>query len=91
MDLLTPTDTPSPAQVNAALLILRIASALVFLYHGSAILFDAFGGPGPQGFAAVHAHAGRGRLPGGPGAICRRAGDLKRRADPRCSSASAWP
>jgi putative oxidoreductase len=51
MDLLTPTDTPRPAQVNAALLILRIASALVFLYHGSAILFGAFGGPGPQGFA----------------------------------------
>jgi putative oxidoreductase len=52
MDLLTPTDTPRPVQVNAALLILRIASALVFLYHGSAILFGAFGGPGPQGFAA---------------------------------------
>jgi putative oxidoreductase len=52
MDLLTPTDTPRPAQVNAALLILRIASALVFLYHGSAILFGAFGGPGPQKFSA---------------------------------------
>lgn len=52
MDLLTPTDTPRPAQVNAALLILRIASALAFLYHGSAILFGAFGGPGPQGFSA---------------------------------------
>ena len=55
MDLLTPTDTPRPAQVNAALLILRIASALGVLYHGSAILFGAFGGPGPQGFAA-HLH-----------------------------------
>jgi putative oxidoreductase len=52
MDSLTPTDTPRPAQVNAALLILRITSALVFLYHGSAILFGAFGGPGPQRFAA---------------------------------------
>ena len=52
MELQTPTDTPRPAQVNAALLILRIASALVFLYHGSAILFGAFGGRGPQGFAA---------------------------------------
>lgn len=51
MDLQTPTDTPRPAQINAALLILRIASALVFLYHGSAILFGAFGGPGPQRFA----------------------------------------
>jgi hypothetical protein len=45
MNLFPPTNTPSPAQVNAALLILRIASALAFLYHGSAILFGAFGGP----------------------------------------------
>jgi putative oxidoreductase len=52
MNLFHPTNTPSPAQVNAALLILRIASALAFLYHGSAILFGAFGGPGPQKFAA---------------------------------------
>jgi putative oxidoreductase len=29
---------------------------LPFLYHGSAILFGAFGGPGPHGFAAfMHA------------------------------------
>jgi len=36
--------------------IVRIASGLAFLYHGSAILFGAFGGPGPQGFAAfIHA------------------------------------
>ena len=47
--------TPSSSNLNAALLILRIASALAFLFHGSAILFGAFGGPGPQGFAAyVH-------------------------------------
>jgi uncharacterized membrane protein YphA (DoxX/SURF4 family) len=52
MNLFPPTNTPSPAQVNAALLILRIASALAFLYHGSSILFGAFGGPGPQKFAA---------------------------------------
>ena len=51
MDLLSSSDAPRPAQINAALLILRIASALVFLYHGCAILFGAFGGPGPQGFA----------------------------------------
>lgn len=44
--------TPTPKQVNAALLVIRIASALVFLYHGSAILFGAFGGPGIQGFSA---------------------------------------
>jgi putative oxidoreductase len=42
-------------QLDAALLLLRIASALAFLYHGSAILFGAFGGPGPEQFAA-HLH-----------------------------------
>jgi putative oxidoreductase len=52
MNSLPPPNTPGPGQVNAALLIVRIASALVFLYHGSAILFGAFGGPGPQGFSA---------------------------------------
>lgn len=41
-----------PTRMNLALLILRIASALVFLYHGSAILFGAFGGPGPRTFAS---------------------------------------
>src|SRR5438270_8976813 len=41
-----------PARISTALLLLRIASALAFLYHGSAILFGAFGGPGPQKFAA---------------------------------------
>ena len=43
-------------RIDCALLILRIDSALVFLYHGSAILFGAFGGPGPQRFASfMHA------------------------------------
>lgn len=37
---------------NLALLILRVACALPVLYHGSSILFGAFGGPGPQTFAA---------------------------------------
>jgi putative oxidoreductase len=40
---------------NAALVLLRIASGVVFLYHGAAIMFSAFGGPGPAGFAA-HNH-----------------------------------
>jgi putative oxidoreductase len=35
-----------------ALLLIRIAAALAFLYHGCAILFGMFGGPGPVGFAA---------------------------------------
>jgi putative oxidoreductase len=38
--------------MNAALLLIRIASGVVFLYHGAAILFGAFGGPGPANFAA---------------------------------------
>jgi len=51
MDSYSSTNTPGPGRLNAALLLLRLASALAFLYHGSAILFGAFGGPGPQGFA----------------------------------------
>jgi putative oxidoreductase len=43
--------TPSP-KLSAALLSIRIASALAFLYHGAAITFGAFGGPGPEKFAA---------------------------------------
>jgi putative oxidoreductase len=49
-------NTPSAGQASIALLIVRIATALAFLYHGSAILFGAFDGPGPHGFAAfMHA------------------------------------
>src|ERR1700730_3705197 len=44
------TTTPSP-KLSAALLAIRIASAMAFLYHGAAILFGAFGGPGPEKFA----------------------------------------
>ncbi len=54
MDSVSPPHLPRPAQISAALLILRIASAMAFLYHGSGILFGAFGGPGPQQFAAGH-------------------------------------
>ncbi len=54
MDSVSPPNLPRPAQISAALLILRIASAMAFLYHGSGILFGAFGGPGPQQFAAGH-------------------------------------
>src|ERR1700746_1575617 len=56
MSELPSSTTPTAAQMNIALLLIRIASALAFLYHGSAILFGAFGGPGPHGFAAyMHA------------------------------------
>jgi putative oxidoreductase len=43
--------TTTPPQLNLALLVLRIASAMAFFYHGAAITFGAFGGPGPAGFA----------------------------------------
>jgi putative oxidoreductase len=44
------------SRINTALLLIRIASAAAFLYHGSAILFGAFGGSGPEQFAAeMHA------------------------------------
>jgi putative oxidoreductase len=39
-------------ELDLELLIMRLACSLPFMYHGSAILFGAFGGPGPQGFAA---------------------------------------
>ena len=42
-------------QAGLALLIIRIAAALVFLYHGSGILFGCFGGPGIAGMAE-HGH-----------------------------------
>jgi putative oxidoreductase len=47
------SDRPTAGQASIALLIVRIATALPFLYHGSAILFGAFGGPGPHGFAEL--------------------------------------
>ncbi len=54
-----------PHQHNIAILFLRIASGLVFIYHGSAILFGAFGAPGPLRFAAgMHAPAVVGYLVG---------------------------
>ena len=37
--------------VDLALLLIRIAAALAFLYHGCGILLGMFGGPGPVQFA----------------------------------------
>jgi putative oxidoreductase len=54
MSLTGNASTPGPRQISAALLLLRIASASAFLYHGSAILFGAFAGPGPEQFALSH-------------------------------------
>lgn len=43
-------------ELNFELLIMRVACALPFIYHGAGILFGAFGGPGPHNFAAfMHA------------------------------------
>jgi len=52
-------------ELSFELLIMRIACALPFLFHGSAILFGAFGGPGPKGFAGfMHAPDAVGYLVG---------------------------
>ena len=45
---------PERPASDASLLLLRVASALAFLYHGSAILLGFFGGPGPERFAIQH-------------------------------------
>src|SRR5260370_16646522 len=45
---------PDLTRISVALLLLRIACAAAFLYHGSGILFGAFSGPGPAGLAASH-------------------------------------
>jgi putative oxidoreductase len=51
-----PTSSPLPSpsgRISAAdlgLLIIRLALAAVFIYHGSQKLFGAFGGPGIEGF-----------------------------------------
>ena len=47
----TPSAPPSSSSPDFALLIFRIAASLPVLYHGSGILFGAFGGPGAQNFA----------------------------------------
>ena len=51
---MTPADTlANPTrELNFELLIMRVACSLPFIYHGAAILFGAFGGPGPHNFAA---------------------------------------
>jgi putative oxidoreductase len=64
----SPASVPGPippGRLNTALLLFRLGGSLPFLYHGSAILFGAFGGPGPENFAAfMHAPAIIGYLVG---------------------------
>jgi putative oxidoreductase len=65
MDNLQASDRPASSRVDAALLLIRIAATLAFLYHGGGILFGAFGGPGPVQFAAfMHAPVAVGYLVG---------------------------
>jgi putative oxidoreductase len=52
MSTSTPLGGDVVRELNLELLIMRLACSLPFLYHGCAILFGAFGGPGPQNFAA---------------------------------------
>ncbi len=57
--------TGGTRELDLELLIMRVACALPFLYHGSAILFGMFGGPGPHNFAAfMHAPDAVGYLVG---------------------------
>jgi putative oxidoreductase len=65
MDTLEASDQPASSRMDAALLLIRIAATLAFLYHGCAILFAAFGGPCPVQFAAfLHAPVAVGYLVG---------------------------
>ncbi|MFI5094824.1 MAG: DoxX family protein [Candidatus Acidiferrum sp.] len=52
MSATSPLPSASARELNFELLVMRLACSLPFIYHGSAILFGAFGGPGPHNFAA---------------------------------------
>lgn len=55
----------SRAQINLALLSVRIGCGIAFIYHGAGVLFGSFGGPGPVAFASgMHAPAIVGYLVG---------------------------
>ena len=53
------TDTGERGGVHTALLLVRIALALPFVFHGAQIAFGAFGGPGLHGFV----QASKGQMP----------------------------
>ena len=66
----------SAGACDIALLLVRIALALPFIYHGASIAFGAFGGPGLKGFSGfthlplpVAALIGYGEFLGGLGVL----------------------
>lgn len=80
MSTITAVNTVPATEVRSAkdtaLLLVRLAVAIPFIYHGAAILFGAFGGPGLKGFAAfmhmplpVAALVGAGQFFGGLGVL----------------------
>src|SRR5580658_7552442 len=52
MNAIPVNDRLGTPHADAALLLIRIAAALAFLFHGCSILFGMFGGSGPAQFAA---------------------------------------
>ena len=74
------TAAPAPLQAatanDTALLVVRLAVGIPFLFHGAQIAFGAFGGPGLQGFAGfghlplpIAALVGYGEFLGGLGVL----------------------
>ena len=52
MNTFPANDGPSGPEVDAALLLIRVAATMAFFFHGGGILLGIFGGPGPARFAA---------------------------------------
>lgn len=72
----TPVVRAERTGVDTALLLVRVALALPFIFHGASIAFGAFGGPGLQGFSgfthmplAMAALVGYGEFLGGLGIL----------------------
>ncbi len=76
MGAATESRSRAATAADTALLLARVALGLPFIYHGAAIAFGAFGGPGLQGFSgfthmplAVAALVGYGEFLGGLGIL----------------------
>ncbi len=55
---MTSTGANTTRVQDSALLLIRLAVAAIFLYHGSQKLFGLFGGPGLAGVATIFSHMG---------------------------------